>query len=202
MDAILPETELVILAGGQALRMQGKNKLLQQFDTQIQLVKIYQAFYDQVTQVWVNSHRDHTIYQKIQPNIKCFTDENSGFEGPLMGMQTAWTHVKADYILFLPCDITVIPSLIYQDLHLALRKNSASLVAYVEINHQALYPFCLIKRSAVKVIKQHVSQKKLSLKICFDALNATVVKVNEPTLYFHSINSELELTQYQNALSI
>lgn len=199
---MLPKTELVILAGGQAIRMQGKNKLLQQFDEQIQLVKIYQAFHAEVTQVWVNSHRDHTIYQKIQPNIKCFADENSGFEGPLIGIQTAWKYVSADYILFVPCDITVIPTRIYQYLHLALMQNSASLLAYVEINNQGLYPFCLIKRAAVKVIEQHVSQKKLSLKRCFDALNATVVKVNQPTVYFHSINSELELTQYQNALSI
>ena len=35
-----PETEVVILAGGQARRMNGINKLLQKFDDEIQLIKI------------------------------------------------------------------------------------------------------------------------------------------------------------------
>ena len=37
-----PETEVVILAGGQARRMNGINKLLQKFDDEIQLIKIHQ----------------------------------------------------------------------------------------------------------------------------------------------------------------
>lgn len=37
-----PRTDLVILAGGQARRMNGINKLLQKFDDQIQLIKIHQ----------------------------------------------------------------------------------------------------------------------------------------------------------------
>jgi hypothetical protein len=43
-DANHPVTDLVILAGGQARRMQGLNKLLQCFDKQIQLLKISQHF--------------------------------------------------------------------------------------------------------------------------------------------------------------
>ena len=40
--SVYPETDLVILAGGQARRMNGINKLLQKFDDQIQLIKIHQ----------------------------------------------------------------------------------------------------------------------------------------------------------------
>lgn len=39
-----PATTLVILAGGKATRMNGVNKLLQRFDHEIQLLKIYSAF--------------------------------------------------------------------------------------------------------------------------------------------------------------
>ena len=42
MNTDFPATDLVILAGGQARRMNGMNKLLQQFDDQIQLSKICQ----------------------------------------------------------------------------------------------------------------------------------------------------------------
>ncbi len=37
-----PQTDLVILAGGQARRMNGINKLLHKFDDEIQLIKIHQ----------------------------------------------------------------------------------------------------------------------------------------------------------------
>ena len=46
-----PDTDLVILAGGQARRMNGINKLLQKFDDQIQLIKIHQQLKSHVAQV-------------------------------------------------------------------------------------------------------------------------------------------------------
>ena len=46
-----PQTDLVILAGGQARRMNGINKLLQKFDDQIQLIKIHQQLKNRVAQI-------------------------------------------------------------------------------------------------------------------------------------------------------
>ena len=57
-----PATALIILAGGQATRMNGVNKLLQCFDHDIQLLKIYKAFQDKVQEVWINSHCDYANY--------------------------------------------------------------------------------------------------------------------------------------------
>ena len=108
-NSIYPDTDLVILAGGQARRMNGLNKLLQKFDDQIQLIKIHQQLKSDVAQVWINSHRDYSIYQKIIPSIHCYQDDEQGFLGPLMGMKSAWSHVQADYVLFVPCDVTYIP---------------------------------------------------------------------------------------------
>lgn len=84
---VYPRTDLVILAGGQARRMNGINKLLQKFDEQIQLIKIYQQLKPNIAQVWINSHRDYSIYQKIIPNIYYYQDDETGFQGPLMGIK-------------------------------------------------------------------------------------------------------------------
>ena len=86
--SVYPDTDLVILAGGQARRMNGINKLLQKFDDQIQLIKIHQQLKSHVAQVWINSHRDDSIYQKMIPSIHCYQDDESGFLGPLMGMKS------------------------------------------------------------------------------------------------------------------
>lgn len=196
-NSIYPDTDLVILAGGQARRMNGLNKLLQKFDDQIQLIKIHQQLKSDVAQVWINSHRDDSIYQKIIPSIHCYQDDEQGFLGPLMGMKSAWSHVQADYVLFVPCDVTYIPPKVILKLHLALAKNSLAEVAYVEMNGTALYPFCLVKRSSLVSFTHHLEQKQRSLKHCFADLHAQVAHFTNHALFFHSINSPDELQQHQ-----
>ena len=196
-SSIYPDTDLVILAGGQARRMNGLNKLLQKFDDQIQLIKIHQQLKSDVAQVWINSHRDYSIYQKIIPSIHCYQDDEQGFLGPLMGMKSAWSHVQADYVLFVPCDVTYIPPKVILKLHLALAKNSLAEVAYVEMNGTALYPFCLVKRSSLASFAHHLEQKQRSLKHCFADLHAQVAHFTNHALFFHSINSPDELQQHQ-----
>ena len=196
-NSIYPDTDLVILAGGQARRMNGLNKLLQKFDDQIQLIKIHQQLKSDVAQVWINSHRDYSIYQKIIPSIHCYQDDEQGFLGPLMGMKSAWSHVQADYVLFVPCDVTYIPPKVILKLHLTLAKNSLAEVAYVEMNGTALYPFCLVKRSSLASFTHHLEQKQRSLKHCFADLHAQVAHFTNHALFFHSINSLDELQQHQ-----
>ena len=196
-NSIYPDTDLVILAGGQARRMNGLNKLLQKFDDQIQLIKIHQQLKSDVAQVWINSHRDDSIYQKIIPSIHCYQDDEQGFLGPLMGMKSAWSHVQADYVLFVPCDVTYIPPKVILKLHLTLAKNSLAEVAYVEMNGTALYPFCLVKRSSLASFTHHLEQKQRSLKHCFADLHAQVAHFTNHALFFHSINSPDELQQHQ-----
>ena len=192
-----PATDLVILAGGQARRMNGMNKLLQKFDDQIQLIKIHQQLKSTVTTVWINSHQDDSIYQKIIPSLHCYQDDERGFLGPLMGMKSAWSHVQSDYVLFVPCDVTYIPSNIVAMLHQTLAKNPKAEVAYVEINQTALYPFCLLKRSSFPTLVAQLEQKQRSLKQCFESLHAQVACFKNHALFFHSINSLDELQQYQ-----
>ncbi len=75
----LPKTDLVILAGGQASRIQGQNKLLMHFDEKNQLLKIIDALVDHVQQVWVNSHRDLDLYSSLNTELKFFKDDEAGF---------------------------------------------------------------------------------------------------------------------------
>ncbi|NNP75872.1 molybdenum cofactor guanylyltransferase [Acinetobacter sp. Ac_3412] len=197
MNTEYPATDLVILAGGQARRMNGTNKLLQQFDDQIQLSKICESFKTQVQHIWVNSHRDNSIYKQIEPDIRCYADDQNGFLGPLMGMKSAWSHLQADYALFIPCDVTYIPSQVVLKLHRALQKQPLAQVTYVNINGDALYPFCLLKRESLLVLEQAIAENKLSLRDCFKQLDAQVVVFQKQGLFCHSINSLDELQQYK-----
>lgn len=192
-----PETEVVILAGGQARRMNGINKLLQKFDDEIQLVKIHQQVKSRAAKVWVNSHRDHGIYKMMLPSIDFYQDDETGFQGPLMGMKSAWTHVQSDYVLFVPCDVTFIPQKVISRLHQAMQRHPLCEVAVVEINERALFPFCLMKRSSLPTLIQHLEQDQHSLKHCFADLHMQLARFKNRALFFHSINSFDELQQHQ-----
>mgnify|MGYP005606038257 FL=1 len=196
-DTTYAETDVVILAGGQARRMNGINKLLQKFDNKIQLIKIHQHFKSRANQVWVNSHRDHFIYEQIIPSIQFFPDDEAGFQGPLMGMKSAWSRVQSDYVLFVPCDVTYIPKKVISRLHQAFQRNPLCEVAVVEVNGKALYPFCLLKRSSLVTIEKHLEHNQRSLKHCFAEMHMQLASFKNRTLFFHSINSFDELQQHQ-----
>lgn len=196
-QATYPETDLVILAGGQARRMNGINKLLQKFDDEIQLLKIHQQLKSRVSQVWISSHRDHSIYERLLPSIQVYQDDEAGFQGPLMGMKSAWAHVQVDYVLFVPCDVTFIPNKVISRLHQALQRDPRCEVAVAAINGKALFPFCLLKRSSLPKLMQHLEQNQRSLKQCFADLHMQVARFQNHALFFHSINSFDELQQHQ-----
>lgn len=192
-----PTTEVVILAGGPARRMNGLNKLLQRFDGKIQLVRLYQSFKSRVANVWVNSHRDHSIYRALLPNIPSFVDDEAGFQGPLMGMKSAWSHVTADYVLFVPCNVAYVPPKVLSCLHRALACHPLAKAAFVELNGVALYPFCLLHRSSLPILEEYLQQQPVHLKQCFAALNAQASSFQNKALFLHSINSLDELQQHQ-----
>jgi molybdopterin-guanine dinucleotide biosynthesis protein A len=177
--------------------MNGINKLLQKFDDEIQLIKIHQQLRSRVGQVWINSHRDHSIYERLIPSIRYFQDDEPGFHGPLMGMKSAWSHVHSDYVLFVPCDVTYIPKKVISGLHRAMQRDPLCEVAVVEINDIALYPFCLLKRSSLPTLVQHLEQNQRSLRHCFAKMHMQMARFKNYALFFHSINSFDELQQHQ-----
>lgn len=197
-----PKTDLVILAGGQARRMNGMNKLLQTFDQKIQLIKIYQQLKSQVNEIWINSHRDYAIYRHLIPHIQCYQDDEAGFLGPLMGIKSAWSYATADYVLFIPCDVAEIPKRLIRKLHQALAINPCSDVAYACINGTALYPLCLVKRHALAHIEISIAQQQRSLKRCFANLHPQVANFEDQSLLLHSINSLDELQLYKQLKSL
>ena len=195
-----PATALVILAGGKATRMNGVNKLLKRFDNEIQLLKIYSAYDGKVQDIWINSHRDYAQYGELIPDIRSFKDNCFFFFFSLIGMQTPWSYLQAHYILFIPCDITNIPQDILQRLHHTLEQHPRSSVVYLNINGQALYPFCLLKRNSLETLNKHLHQQQFSLKRCFNDLSPQRVDIQNAHLTYHSLNSFEDVHAYQKSL--
>lgn len=187
------QCDAVILAGGKATRMGGCNKLLQCFDGQCkQLEKLRFIFKPQVQRLWINSHRDHEIYQAVDRSIGIFKDIETGFFGPMMGMISAWLYSEQDWILFIPCDIYHVPDqLLAQMMHLVQTEKTQ--LCYAEINDHALYPLCLMHRSMHDTLMQHFQKQQYSLYRCFEDMTVSVAKFQLENQHHHSINAWSEL---------
>lgn len=185
--------DAVILAAGQGSRMQGCNKLLQRFDgQQRQLEKLILALRPEVQKLWINSHRDHDVYQVFDPNIAIFTDIQAGFLGPMMGMYSAWQYSQQDWILFVPCDLYQVPTKLLDTMIEAVQQQQSPL-CYAVFNQQALYPLCLMHRSVRPILAQQIEMQQYSLYRCFKKLNYTIAEFELDHQQLHSINAWPEL---------
>lgn len=193
INVIVGQCHAVILAGGQASRMGGCNKLLQCFDGQTrQLEKLTSALKGQVQQIWINSHRDAEVYRSIDANLRVFTDLQAGFLGPMIGMYSAWQNVPTDWILFVPCDVYQLPEQLAYQLAVQLCRTSHRL-CYVKINGDALYPLCLMHRDICNDLVQNLQQGQYSLHRCFQKLPVTYLDFMLMGQKLHSINAWSEI---------
>ncbi|WP_191600295.1 molybdenum cofactor guanylyltransferase [Marinomonas algicola] len=107
----------VILAGGRAVRMQGKNKALQSYKGNFLFRYAYEAMAVNVNTVYVNVNLNQEVF--LDENIRIFED-SSFFSncGPLSGLATALSSFSDEYshVLFSPCDTPLVPGEIFQQL--------------------------------------------------------------------------------------
>lgn len=107
----------VILAGGQATRMQGKNKALQKYNGKFLFQHAYDAMSANVDTVCLNVNFNQDVF--LEENIDVFNDMThySGC-GPLSGLVTALSlfDKRCSHVLFSPCDTPLVPSDVFAKL--------------------------------------------------------------------------------------
>ncbi|GGI77541.1 molybdenum cofactor guanylyltransferase [Shewanella hanedai] len=101
------QIDAVILAGGMARRMGGNDKGLVELLDQPMIKHTIDRIKPQVNEIMINANRNQTQYAEF--GYPVFSDEDSGYLGPLAGMITAMAKTQADYLLVVPCDCPLLP---------------------------------------------------------------------------------------------
>jgi len=120
-----PQIDAVILAGGMARRMGGNDKGLVDLNGQAMICHIIDKLSPQVNQILINANRNQAQYE--QWGYTVFSDQDSGYLGPLAGMVTALKQTQADYLLVVPCDCPMLPDDLAARLLAALEQQQADL---------------------------------------------------------------------------
>lgn len=102
------QIDAVILAGGMARRMGGKDKGLVELNSQPMIKHAIDRIKPQVNQILINANRNQSRYAEF--GYPVISDEDTGYLGPLAGMITAMGNTQADYLLVVPCDCPLLPT--------------------------------------------------------------------------------------------
>ncbi|QPB41606.1 molybdenum cofactor guanylyltransferase MobA [Rodentibacter haemolyticus] len=131
----------VILAGGKARRMAGRDKGLQLLDGKPLILQMIERLQLQIQEISINANRHQEEYRQF--GFPVFADELPDFQGPLSGMLTALEKSNTDFVLFTPCDSPFFPRNLLIKLKSAV-ENDRTLIAYACDEDRDHPTFCLM----------------------------------------------------------
>ncbi|BFU60590.1 MULTISPECIES: molybdenum cofactor guanylyltransferase MobA [Rodentibacter] len=144
----------VILAGGKARRMGGRDKGLQLLYEKPLILHMIENLQSQIQEISINANRNHSEYEKF--GFPVFADELPDFQGPLSGMLTTLEKANTDFVLFTPCDSPFFPGNLLVKLKSAV-ENDRTLIAYA-CNEEREHPtFCLMSASLKDKLRDYLA---------------------------------------------
>ncbi|MGB7802758.1 MAG: molybdenum cofactor guanylyltransferase MobA [Buttiauxella sp.] len=103
----LTEVTGVVLAGGRATRMGGRDKGLICLNGRPLVEHVIRKLASQVNNVVISANRNIDAYQSL--GLPVLSDTLPDFPGPLAGMLSAMQKLDGEWFLFCPCDTPNIP---------------------------------------------------------------------------------------------
>ncbi|ELW1648716.1 molybdenum cofactor guanylyltransferase MobA [Enterobacter oligotrophicus] len=104
----------VVLAGGRATRMGGKDKGLQLLNGKPLWLHVADSLETQVASIAISANRHINTYQ--QSGYPVYQDNLADYPGPLAGMLSVMQQSKGEWFLFCSCDTPFIPSCLVERL--------------------------------------------------------------------------------------
>lgn len=146
----------------------------------------------QVTNLKINANRHLSEYAKSGFDV--FTDEKSGFLGPLSGMLTGLKQCKTEYVVFVPCDSPHLPLDLVTRLHCALKEGQSS-IAYASDGERAHPTFALLKRDLIEPLECYLDSGERRLLQFMQQQHAVAVDFGDQMNAFMNINTLVELIE-------
>ena len=143
----------VVLAGGRATRMGGKDKGLQLLNGKPLWQHVADTLAGQVTTIAISANRHIDTYR--QSGYAVYQDSLENYPGPLAGMLSVMQQSQGEWFIFCPCDTPFIPSCLVE--RLFLLRGTAPVVwvhdgerdhPAVALMHRSLAPALLVYLAA------------------------------------------------------
>ena len=179
----------VILAGGNATRMNGANKgLVKLYNTPL-IQYVIHKIAPQVDELLINANRDITEFEAFgYPVIRDNIKHNGDLIGPLAGFHAGLTTALYEYVLFVPCDMPNLPSNLCECLITQLQLNSAE-IAVLKTGNDVIPVVCVCKKTVLPSLIAYINQG--NRKVSTWQKSCVYVEVNLPNTFSYNNNGEM-----------
>lgn len=187
----------VILAGGQGQRMGGRDKGWVNFQGRPMIHHVLEQVGSQVQSVLINANRSLEEYQAL--GYQVVEDIELGYHGPLMGMLTGLTHAKTDWVLFVPCDVPLLPHNTIEKLYRAAVNNDAD-VSVVHDGERLQPVISLVRRRLLPSLESWLAEGKRKIDRWYMQHRMVVVPFDMGKDHFMNLNTPQELQALEQRL--
>ncbi len=180
----------VILAGGQASRMNYQDKGLQLFRGQPLIHYSFSALRPLVDELVINANRNLETYQTF--GVPVISDITQDFSGALAGILAVMCDSNADVLLIVPCDAPFITTeqLCYL---LEQHKQNDADITVACTGEQVHSVFLVVKKSLQANLESYLAQGDRKVRLWFKQHKTQYVDFGADATGFENINTLAEL---------
>jgi len=156
----------VVLAGGQARRMNFQDKGLQLFCGKPLISYSLNALRGLVDEIVINANRNQELYENF--GFRVIGDLTPDFSGALAGILAVMTKTTADLLLVIPCDAPFISTLQLQHLLDEHQKNAAEIT--VACTGEQIHGVFLVVNTHLKThLENYLAAGNHKMQLWFEA---------------------------------
>lgn len=189
---LLPtQTSWVILAGGQASRMGGKDKGLVELNGSPLIQYVIDKLSQQDVSITINANRNLDSYQAFAPVV---SDSFPDYPGPLGGIHAGLKNATTDWVGFVPCDSPQISDDLVQRFCAAVKEDSDILVAHDGEFKQPV--FTLFHKRVLPKLEAFLERGDRKIILLYKECITEYVDFSDAPNCFVNLNTPEELTQF------
>ncbi len=159
ISPVKEDITVVVLAGGQGRRVDEQDKGLIDFSGKKLVEHVIDSLAVQTQDIVIVANRNIDTYTSF--GFPVISDRIQGFQGPLAGIDAAFSVMGSSFLLCVPCDSPFIPNDVINRFIRAATGNNPIVVAS---DGKRLHPvICLLHRSVWSDIENRLTQGKLRL---------------------------------------
>ena len=188
----------IILAGGQARRMNGQDKGLVQLNKKPMIEYVLDAIKPQVGTIIINANRNRTIYEAY--GFPVVADQIEGYCGPLAGMASGIQAANTPFIVTAPCDSPLIPDNLVQKLFSILQNEDAE-ICTAHANGRLQPVFTLLKTELLPSMLEFLNNGERKIDKWFEKHRLSIADFSGQPDTFINVNSAEELKELELKLN-
>ncbi|PML43500.1 molybdenum cofactor guanylyltransferase MobA [Vibrio lentus] len=189
---LLPtQTSWVILAGGQASRMGGKDKGLVELNGSPLIQYVIDKLSQQDVSITINANRNLDSYQAFAPVV---SDSFPDYPGPLGGIHAGLKNATTDWVGFVPCDSPKISDDLVERFCAAVKEDSDILVAHDGEFKQPV--FTLFHKRVLPKLEAFLERGDRKIILLYKECVTEYVDFSDAPNCFVNLNTPEELTQF------